>query len=74
MGPCSGKRGGLFNIMAFFLLFVDDMVILRDNPEGFQSSSDKLYYSMRWGLKVNTKKSKIVVFLKRGTLLCISSM
>ena len=34
-----------------------------DNPEGLQSSLDKLYdYCMRWGLEVNTEKSKIDSF------------
>ena len=57
------------NINILPLLFADDMAILSDNTKSLQSSLDKLYdHCMRWELEVNSEKSKIVVFRKRGTL------
>ena len=51
------------------LLFADDMVILAKSPEELQSHLNLLYeYCQSWGLKVNTEKTKIMVFRKGGNL------
>ena len=51
------------------LMFADDMVIIGDSPEELQASLNKLHdYCSKWGLGVNTVKTKIVVFRKRGRL------
>lgn len=55
--------------MVKLLLFADDMVVLADTAEDLQNSLDRLYdYCNTWGLSVNTDKSKIVVFRKRGSV------
>ena len=60
----------LDDITIILLLFADDMVILGKSPHDLQNSIDLLYeYCTKWGLHVNTKKTKIVVFRKRGHLL-----
>ena len=47
------------------LLYADDTVILAENAQELQSASDAMSeYCNVWGLKVNTTKTKIVVFLK----------
>jgi hypothetical protein len=52
------------------LLFADDMAIIGKTPEETQILLDRLYnYSNSWGLRVNTSKTKIMVFRKRGGLL-----
>ena len=51
------------------MLFADDMVILGKDINDLQNSLDPLErYCDRWGLQVNTEKTKIVVFRKRGGL------
>ena len=43
------------------------MVLLGSSPEDLQRSFNKLYdYCDLWGLEVNTEKTKVVVFRKRG--------
>ena len=55
--------------MLILLLFADDMAILGKSPAEVQSHLDKLYvYCNAWGLNVNTAKTKIMVFRKRGGL------
>ncbi len=56
--------------LAFILmLFADDMVILGSNQHDLQHSLALLkIYCDKWGLEVNTEKSKIVVFRKRGAV------
>ena len=45
------------------------MAILGKSPAEVQSHLDKLYvYCNAWGLNVNTAKTKIMVFRKRGGL------
>ena len=66
-----GNNGGLnIDDLTFILmLFADDMVIIGKNPNDLQCSLDLLKtYCDNWGLKVNSTKSKIVVFRKRGAL------
>ena len=57
------------HIMFVLMLFADDMVILGNSPANLQQSLDLLSeYCSKWGLQVNTVKSKILVFRKRGGL------
>lgn len=65
--PDSGLCINDINIM--LLMFADDMVIIGDSPEELQLSLNNLHdYCSKWGLEVNTVKTKIVVFRKRGRL------
>ena len=51
------------------LLFADDLVFFGKTPQELQNKLDCLYdYCSHWGLQVNTLKTKIVVFRRRGTL------
>jgi hypothetical protein len=44
--------------------------VVARTPEDLQNSLDLLYtYFFKWGLEVNTMKTKIVVFRKRGHIL-----
>lgn len=55
------------DIVLILLLFADDMAILGKTPEELQEHLDNLnLYCNAWGLKVNTIKTKIMVFRKRG--------
>lgn len=50
------------------LFYADDVVIFSSTADGLQSEIDKLYeYCNQWKLKLNTDKSKVVVFGKRTT-------
>ena len=50
-------------------MYADDTAILSETPEGLQATLDKLYeYCNKWGLKLNTTKTKVMVFRKRGRL------
>jgi hypothetical protein len=60
----------LDDILLILLLFADDMAIIGKTPVEIQQHLDNLYtYCDTWGLKVNTSKTKIMVFRKRGGLL-----
>lgn len=49
------------------LLYADDIVILSNTPNGLQDMIDALQgYCLRWSLRVNLLKSKIMVF-RKGT-------
>lgn len=63
--------GLTFDDITFILmLFADDMVILGKDKDDLQTSLHLLEtYCHKWGLQVNTDKTKIVVFRKRGGLL-----
>ena len=69
-----GRRGSGLNIKdinLLLLLFADDMVVLGETPEDLQNSLNELYrymYCTHWGLEVNTIKTKVVVFRRRGGL------
>ena len=52
------------------LLYVDDMAILSLSSDGLQNSLDKLKVCCdKWHLKLNTTKTKIIVFSTTGRLL-----
>lgn len=58
------------DIVLMLLLFADDMVIFGKSPQELQTNLNMLHeYCKIWGLKVNTTKTKIMVFRKRGGLL-----
>ena len=51
------------DINLFLLMYADDTVVLAETPENLQMLLDSLHtYIEKWGLKVNTVKTKIVVF------------
>ena len=59
----------LFDLCLIVMLFADDMVVLGKTPHDLQSSLNYLHeYCKKWGLEVNTDKTKIVVFRNRGDL------
>ena len=50
-------------INVFLLMYADDTVLLAESPENLQTLLNSLQcYTQRWGLTVNTLKTKIVVF------------
>ena len=56
-------------IKLFILLYADDIVIFSSDAEGLQNGLNLLeLYSKRWKLKVNTEKTKVMVFRKGGIL------
>ena len=53
------------DIRIILLFYADDCVVFSETPEGLQREIDLLYdYCNRWRLKVNTTKSKVIVFRK----------
>ena len=49
------------------LMFADDLVILSESAKGLQNALDKLNdYCTKWGLTVNTSKTKVIIFNKGG--------
>lgn len=55
------------DIVLILLLFADDMAILAKTPIELQTNLNLLHeYCNRWGLKVNTTKTKIMIFRRRG--------
>ena len=56
----------LHNIKVNLLQFADDHVLLADSPTGLQHYLNLLYsYCSTWDLKINTDKTKIIVFHRR---------
>ena len=54
-------------ICLILMLFADDMVIISQSVSDLQKRLDLLHeYCLMWGLEVNSDKSKIMVFRKRG--------
>ena len=51
----------------FLLLYADDKILFANNKENLRLSLNILEnYCKRWKLKVNTQKTKVMVFQKRG--------
>ncbi len=49
------------------LLYADDLVLLSNSPAGLQACLDRLQeYIIKWDLKINFKKTKIIVFQNGG--------
>lgn len=54
-------------VKMLILLYADDIVIFSETAEGLQKGFDILHeYSDRWKLKVNTIKTKVMIFKKGG--------
>ena len=52
-------------VKLFTILYADDTVLLAESAEELQSELNYFYeYCEKWNLKVNTKKSKDMVFSK----------
>ena len=48
-------------------MFADDMALFSTTREGLQAGLNSLkIYCLKWGLTVNTEKTKVVVFRKGG--------
>ena len=57
----------------FTLLYADDAVLFAHSKNGLQNMLDKLsIYCNRWKLKVNTEKTKIMIFEKGRVGMLIS--
>ena len=57
------------NVHLFYLLFADDLTLFSNTVIGLQRLIDKLHlYCNKWGLTVNTDKTKVMVFRKGGIL------
>ena len=64
---CQGIEIDMLKV--FLLLYADDMVIFSKDEEGLQRGLDVLYdYCLKWKLKVNINKTKVMVFRSGGTL------
>ena len=47
-------------------MYADDVIIMSENPAALQNSLNNLQkYCNKWALKVNTKKTKVMVFNSR---------
>ena len=54
-----------YDILIKLLMYADDMVIFSNNEEGLQEALNNLeFYCKKWGISVNTLKTKVVVFKK----------
>jgi len=57
------------DVTLMLLMYADDMAILAETPEDLQASLNSLHeYCCKWDLQVNTDKTKVMVFRKRGQL------
>ena len=55
------------SLVLIMLLFADDMAILGNSPNELQHHIDQLHvYCQKWGIEVNSSKTKVMVFRKRG--------
>ena len=49
------------------LMYADDLLIISPSPEGLQQSRNVIHrHAQQWKLKVNTKKSNIIIFSGNG--------
>ena len=57
------------DILIKLLMFADDMVILSETREGLQRGINELEeYCLKWGITVNTRKTKVMIFRKGGKM------
>jgi hypothetical protein len=57
------------------LLYADDIVLLSESAEGLQNSLDKVsQYCKKWGMEINTDKTKSLVFNSTGRLFPVTFM
>ena len=60
----------IFNTQISSLLFADDLIIFALTKDELQTKINKLEeYCKKWGLTVNTSKTKIMIFNKQGALI-----
>jgi hypothetical protein len=53
------------DVKLFTILYADDSVLLAESVEELDSELNYFYeYCEKWNLKVNTNKSKVMVFFK----------
>ena len=58
----------VYDMILKLLMYADDMTILSETKEGLQKGLNDLnVYCNKWGISVNTRKTKIVVFEKRAS-------
>ena len=51
------------------LLYADDLVLVSTTEEGLKSNIDRVHeYCTKWGLAINTEKSKVMTFSKSGRM------
>ena len=57
------------------LLYADDIVLLSETAEELQNSLDKVsQYCKKWGMEINTDKTKSLVFNSTGRLFPVTFM
>ncbi|PJE78138.1 hypothetical protein CI610_02930 [invertebrate metagenome] len=65
---CQSYSLQLINL--FMLMYADDTVLFSEDVTDLQNMLDSLQtYTLKWNLKINTDKTKIVVFRKRKRML-----
>ena len=58
---CPGVKSG--NQSLNCLMYADDLLVISDSPDGLQQSLNVIHkHAQEWKLKVNTKKSNIIIF------------
>ena len=56
----------LNELCMYLMLFADDIVLFTTDPVSLEAQIDNIYqYSLRWGLEINVKKTKLCIFEKR---------
>ena len=56
----------LLSLFMYILVFADDIALFTTDYQSLQSQLNALYnYSEKWGLKINAKKTKVLIFQKR---------
>ena len=60
----------LHNKLIHCLMYADDLLILSETENGLTESLERLNnYAKKWKLKINAKKTKIIVFIKAGRII-----
>ena len=56
------------------LMYADDVILLSETPVGLQNNLSHLQkYCTKWGLEVNIKKTKSLIFNNTGKLLLLTT-
>ena len=62
---CSPAK--LLNDKLSCLMYADDLVLLSEDEKGLQNCLQKLHnYTQKWGLSINQKKTKVMIFQNNG--------
>jgi exonuclease III len=60
----------LYEMVLNCLMFADDIALVSSSAKGLQHCLDKLnIYCKKWGLQVNSKKTKVIIFNRAGCML-----